>query len=154
VTDSYTNIWWMSKSDTPKADNRRILRPYSRSTRRMHQRLLQRWSATIRARHREQGIPDRQRRSIMPSFIEMEPVDGQGDAVASNVFSIAHTNSNDFYLRECKTHGITPHPARMPLQLVDFFIQFLTEPGDLVLIPSRVDATGYCAERGATLGEF
>ena len=31
VTDSYTNMWWMSKTDDPKADNRKVLRPYSRS---------------------------------------------------------------------------------------------------------------------------
>jgi DNA modification methylase len=151
VTDSYTNIWWMSKSDTPKADNRRILRPYSGSTRRMHQR------GSFNAGRRPSGhvigskafLTDNGG-SIMPSFIEMEPVDaGKETRLPSNVFSIAHTNSNDFYLRECKAHGITPHPARMPLQLVDFFIQFLTEPGDLVLDPfAGSNATGYCAERG------
>lgn len=28
VTDSFTHIWWMARSDFPKADNKRVLRPY------------------------------------------------------------------------------------------------------------------------------
>src|SRR5262249_15186534 len=28
LTDSYTHIWWMAKSDFPKANNRKVLRPY------------------------------------------------------------------------------------------------------------------------------
>ena len=27
--DSFTHVWWMSNSDYPKADNRRVLRPYT-----------------------------------------------------------------------------------------------------------------------------
>src|SRR6266700_7681907 len=29
LTDSFTHVWWMAKSDFPKADTRRVLRPYS-----------------------------------------------------------------------------------------------------------------------------
>jgi hypothetical protein len=29
--DSFTHLWWMSKSDYPKANNRKVLRPYSKS---------------------------------------------------------------------------------------------------------------------------
>src|SRR5690348_16676574 len=29
ATDSFTHLWWMAKSDYPKADTRRVLRPYS-----------------------------------------------------------------------------------------------------------------------------
>lgn len=36
VTDSYTHLWWMSRTDRPKADNRKVLRPYSNATKRMH----------------------------------------------------------------------------------------------------------------------
>ena len=31
MVDSFTHIWWMSKSDYPKANNKRVLRPYSDS---------------------------------------------------------------------------------------------------------------------------
>ena len=33
--DSYTHVWWMAKSDYPKADNRKILRPYSKSMKKL-----------------------------------------------------------------------------------------------------------------------
>ncbi len=35
VIDSFTRIWWMSTTDEPKADNRRVLRPYSKSMERL-----------------------------------------------------------------------------------------------------------------------
>jgi len=87
--------------------------------------------------------------SIMPNVIEIEPIDPNKNArLPINAFTIAHTNSNDYYLRECKKRDVEPHPARMPLQLIDFFIQFLTDPGDLVFDPfAGSNATGFCAER-------
>ena len=33
--DSFTHVWWMSNSDYPKADNRRVLRPYSKSMKKL-----------------------------------------------------------------------------------------------------------------------
>lgn len=150
VTDSYTNIWWMARTDNPKADNRRILRPYSKSTRRMHERGAFNDGVRPSGHHiSKQAFLTDNGGSIMPNFVEVEPVDPtQETRLPANVFSLAHTNSNDHYLRECKARGIEPHPARMPLQLVDFFIQFLTDPGDLVFDPfAGSNATGYCAER-------
>jgi DNA modification methylase len=35
VKDAVNVIWWLSKSENPQADNRRVLRPYSRSMRRL-----------------------------------------------------------------------------------------------------------------------
>ncbi len=85
----------------------------------------------------------------MPSVLEIEPIDPNKDSrLPTNAFTIAHTNSNDYYLRECKRRNVEPHPARMPLQLIDFFTQFLTDPGDLVFDPfAGSNATGFCAER-------
>ncbi len=149
VTDSYTHIWWMSRTDRPKADNRNVLRPYSNATKQMHLR------GTFNAGERPSGhiiskdsfLKDNGG-SIMQNAIEMEPIEPQKDIrLPTNAFSIAHTNSNDYYIRTCKERGIPPHPARMPLQLINFFIHFLTEPGDLILDPfAGSNATGYCAE--------
>ena len=85
----------------------------------------------------------------MQNALELEPIEPQKEVrLPTNAFSIAHTNSNDHYLRECKQADIKPHPARMPLQLIDFFIQFLTDPGDLVFDPfAGSNATGYCAQQ-------
>jgi DNA modification methylase len=51
----------------------------------------------------------------------------------TNVLTIANTDSNSRYLRYCRELGITAHPARFPLRLPQFFIEGLTEPGDVVL---------------------
>src|SRR5690606_5403619 len=65
-----------------------------------------------------------------------------------NAFSFSNTSSNDFYTRSCKKKDITPHPARMPMGLAAFYIQYLTEPGDLVLDPfAGSNTTGYAAAR-------
>ncbi len=86
--------------------------------------------------------------SIMQNAIEIEPIESEKEVrFPTNAFSIAHTISNDYYLRKCKEYGIKPHPARMPLQLIDFFIQFLTDPDDLILDPfAGSNTTGFCAQ--------
>lgn len=148
VTDSYTHVWWMSNTDSPKADNRKVLRPYSKSTQKMHQR------GSYNSGHRPSGhnispqsfLKDNGG-SITPNIIEIEPINPNKESRLPNIFSFAHTNSNDYYLRMCKEKHILPHPARMPLQLIEFFIQFLTDPGDLVLDPfAGSNATGFCAQ--------
>jgi DNA modification methylase len=85
--------------------------------------------------------------SISPNLFELEPMDGEREVCLPNAFSISNTNSNDFYMQECRKQGITPHPARMPLGLASFFITFLTDPGDLVLDPfAGSNTTGFTAE--------
>jgi putative addiction module CopG family antidote len=56
-------------------------------------------------------------------------------AIPPNLLSLANTDSNSTYLRECRERGIKPHPARFPHGLPEFFINFLTDPGDLVVDP-------------------
>jgi DNA modification methylase len=64
-----------------------------------------------------------------------------------NAFSLANTASNDSFLRMCRARRLTPHPARMPVGLAAFFIEFLTSPGDLVLDPfAGSNTTGFAAE--------
>lgn len=149
VTDSYTHLWWMSRTDNPKANNRNVLRPYSKSTTIMQRR--GKFNAGPRPSGHvisEQAFLKDNGGSIMPNVLEIEPIDPNKDSrLPTNAFTIAHTNSNDYYLRECKRRNVEPHPARMPLQLIDFFLQFLTDPGDLVFDPfAGSNATGFCAE--------
>ena len=64
-----------------------------------------------------------------------------------NVLSFSNTNSNDYFMRACRKKGITTHPARMHMGVADFFIEFLTDPGDLVLDPfAGSGTTCYAAE--------
>ena len=69
-------------------------------------------------------------------------------AIPPNLLELANTDSNSAYLRECRKHGTKPHPARFPHGLPEFFIKFLTEPGDLVVDPfAGSNITGEVAER-------
>lgn len=148
TTDSYTHVWWMAKTDFPKADNRRILRPYSRSMR----ELLKRRHYNTGKRPSEHNISEKgfltdHGGSISPNLLEIEPLQKNQDVRLPNVFRISNTGSNDFFLRTCRDRGIRPHPARMPIGLAGFFIKFLTKPGDLVLDPfAGSNTTGFVAE--------
>ncbi|NLW90209.1 MAG: site-specific DNA-methyltransferase [Syntrophomonadaceae bacterium] len=149
VTDSYTHIWWMAKSDRPKADNRKVLRPYSKSMEHLHD--TQQYNAGKRpSGHNisESSFLINHGGSIMPNALEIESIDPTKDPrLPSNAFSISNTNSADHYHRACREQDILPHPARMAPELASFFINFLTDPGDLVLDPfAGSNTTGYCAE--------
>lgn len=148
--DSYTHVWWMANSDYPKADNRKVLRPYSQSM----QRLLKRQGYNSGKRPSEHIISEKSflvdhKGSIMHNVIELEQIDQSRDLrMPTNMFSFANTNSNDYFLNACREEEIPPHPARMPTSLASFFVEFLTDPGDIVLDPfGGTNTTGYCAEK-------
>ena len=149
LTDSFTHIWWLAKSDFPKADNTRVLRPYSKSM----DGLLKRQSYNSGQRPSEHRISEgsftkNHGGSIMPNVLELEQMDSSREVRLPNVMSVANTSSNDFFHRTCREKGIKLHPARMPEQVASFFIEFLTEPGDLVLDPfAGSNTAGYTAER-------
>lgn len=148
ATDSFTHIWWMAKTDYPKADNRKVLRPYSASMKALLRR--QAYNAGRRpSEHRisKKGFLARHRGSIAPNFFELESMESGRVVRLPNSFSFSNTNSNDYFFRACREKNLAPHPARMPLGLSAFFIQFLTSPGDLVLDPfAGSNTTGFAAE--------
>jgi site-specific DNA-methyltransferase (cytosine-N4-specific) len=148
--DSFTHVWWMSNSDYPKADNSKVLRPYSKSMK----SLLKRGKYNSGKRPSEHVISDsgflnENEGSIMHNVIELEQMDENRELrLPFNAFSHANTRSRDYFTQKCKENGIVPHPARMQFELVDFFIKFLTDEGDIVLDPfAGSNTTGYCAER-------
>lgn len=148
--DSFTHIWWMAKKDYPKANNKSILRPYSKSMKSLLEK--QKYNAGKRPSQHvigAKGFLKDNGGSITHNLIELEPIDEKRDMrLPKNVFSIANTQSNDFYLRTCRERHIQPHPARMPLEIACFFIEFLTDLGDLVLDPfAGSNTTGFCAEK-------
>ena len=148
VTDSFTHIWWMAKSDYPKADNRRVLRPYSASMKKLLEtRKFNRGSRPSGFRVAEQAFRNDNGGAIPHNLFELEDIDPNRHARLPNAFSFANTASSDYFSRACKERKIEPHPARMPSGLVNFFVQFLTEPGDLVLDPfAGSNTTGYVSE--------
>lgn len=148
--DSFTHIWWISNSDYPKADNRRILRPYSKSMK----KLLESGKYNFGKRPSEHIISEKgfltdNQGSISHNILELEQIDEKKEfRQPYSMFSISNTKSNDFFTKTCKKRGFVPHPARMPLELASFFINFLTDEGDLVLDPfGGSNTTGFCAEK-------
>jgi DNA modification methylase len=70
-----------------------------------------------------------------------------GGALPSNLLQLPNTESNGRYLSRCAAIGVRQHPARFPAKLPEFFIRFLTEPGDVVLdIFAGSNTTGWAAE--------
>lgn len=147
TVDSYTHVWWLAKSDFPKADNSKVLRPYSPSMK----KLLERGSYNAGRRPSEHSISESsflndKGGAIAHNFFEIEQMDEGREVRLPNAFSFSNSASNDFYHRACKERNITPHPARMPLGLASFFIEFLTDPRDLVLDPfGGSNTTGFAA---------
>ncbi len=150
TVDSYTHVWWLAKSDFPKADNSKVLRPYSKSMERLIKR--QKYNSGKRpSEHNisEKGFLKNNGGSIAHNFFEFEQMDHERSVrLPHSVLSFSNTNSNDYFLTQCRAKKITPHPARMSGGLVNFFIQFLTDSNDLVLDPfSGSNTTGFCAEK-------
>jgi len=149
LTDSYTHVWWMAKTTNPKADNRSVLRPYSKSM----QELLRKKKYNAGRRPSNHSISEKSfltnhGGSIMPNLLEIDPMGvNETTRLPVNVLRFSNTNSNDSFQRICRKNGIRPHPARMNPSLISFFIDFLTEPGDLVLDPfAGSNTTGFVAE--------
>ena len=148
--DSFTHVWWMSNHDYPMADNAKILRPYSKSM----NKLLEKGEYNAGKRpsgHNvsKSGFLTSNNGSISHNVLELEQMDERREVrFPVNALSIANTKSNDHFSLECKKKGVLPHPARTPSELVSYFIEFLTNEGDLVLDPfAGSNTTGYCAEK-------
>jgi hypothetical protein len=147
TVDSFTHVWWLAKTDTPKADNRKVLRPYSKAMK----DLLKRGAYNSGRRPSEHTVSEKgflndRGGSIAHNLFEMEPLEEHREVRLPNAFSFSNTASKDFFHAACKERGIVPHPARMPVGLASFFIEFLTDAGDLVLDPfGGSNTTGYAA---------
>jgi len=130
--DSVNNVWWFSKTEWPKADTKNVLAPYSERMK----KLLKDTEAFYTPKMRPSG------HDIGKSFAT-----DNGGAIPSNLIQISNSESNGQYLRGCKALGIKGHPARFPAKLPEFFIRFLTDPGDLVVdIFGGSNTTGQVAE--------
>lgn len=149
VKDSVNPVWWFSKTERPKADNRRVLKAYSKSMERLLERgynagprdsehvVGHKWSINNKG-----AIPENLFISAWP--FRHEIVDSEE---VHNILAISNTTSNDEYSRRCRKLERHKHPARFPIELPSFFIKFLTEPGDVVFDPfGGSSSTGKAAE--------
>jgi hypothetical protein len=144
VKDAFTRIWWMSPTERPKADNRRILRPYSSGM----EKLIRTGKYNSGMRPSEHGIGHKSFAVDNGGAIPSNVFGGDEVPSLSNVLKVSNTRSNDRYQLFCRDNSITPHPARMPTEIAEFFIKFLTDERDIVLDPfAGSNTTGAAAER-------
>jgi site-specific DNA-methyltransferase (cytosine-N4-specific) len=129
VKEAVTNIWWLSKTTEPQADNRQVLVPYSKSMKRL--------------------LKDGYQPAMRPSQHEIGPhfQRDNGGAIPPNVLTVPNTRSYDDYLFKCREAKLPIHPARFPPELPEFFIRFLTKTGQTVVDPfAGSNTTGQVAE--------
>jgi DNA modification methylase len=117
VKDAVNCIWWLSLTPYPRANNKRVLAPYSDS---MKDLLRNGYTAKLRPSGHD----------ISTKFQK-----DNGGSVPPNLMAIANTESNGVYQDYCRQNGFDIHPARFPYLVPAYFIRFLTNPGDLVLDP-------------------
>jgi DNA modification methylase len=140
VKDAVEYVWWLSKTPWPKADNRRVLRPYSNDMKRLNEKGLKRTT-------RPSG------HTIKPSFGKVNPGGSippnvLEDDISTDLLKFGNNAANDTYTTRCKEAGVDIHPARFPAALPEFFIQLLTDADDLVIDPfAGSNTTGAVAER-------
>lgn len=130
------NMWFTKKSDGRcKADNKKVLVPYSSRM----QKLIENPESFIKG---EQVTRPSGNVLTIKSWQK-----NNGGAIASNLLSFPNSSSNDSYQRFCKNLNIKAHPARYPYKLVEFWVNFLTDEGDLVVdIFAGSNTTGKVAE--------
>lgn len=132
VKDAVNTVWWLSRSEWPKADITKVLAPYSDRMK----KLLEDPDAFYTPKLRPSG------HDIGKSFGK-----DNGGAIPPNLLQISNSESNGQYLDGCRLIGEKQHPARFPVKLPEFFINMLTAPGDLVLdIFAGSNTTGQAAE--------
>lgn len=143
LKDSFTHVFWLSKSENPKADNRKVLNPYSSDMKRLLK--TQKYNAGLRPSGHlisEKGFLTDHGGSISANVIEIN--EGQGP---ESLLKFTGTSWDAGYRDYCKAEGLPAHPARMQASLSAFFIQFLTDEGDLVFDPfAGSNTTGSVAE--------
>jgi site-specific DNA-methyltransferase (cytosine-N4-specific) len=130
VKDSVEPCWWLSKTERPKAHNRNVLVPYSADMVRLIEH-------GFRAKRRPSG-----------HLAKETWARDKGGAIPGNVLIFGNNDSNGRYISLLAKRGLKVHPARFPVQLPEWFIRLLTEPGDVVVdIFGGSMTTGWAAER-------
>lgn len=128
MKDAVECVWWLSKTPWPKANNKNVLQDYSPDMKRLLER----------------GYKPKVRPS---GHIITKKFKDNGGSIPANIFICGNNDANGHYMERCKETKTKPHPARFPVQLPDFFIRFLTDPGDVVLDPfAGSNTTGQAAE--------
>ena len=131
--DRVDHVFWLSPSDTPKAKNTNVLLPDGEETKERFKQYFLSQEAT-------------QSRTQQGSLAAGTSHAVRG-TVPPNLIYGSELEMSSYYARECRRRGEQVHPERFPIELPRFFIEFLTEPADLILDPfAGSNTTGAAAE--------
>lgn len=134
--NSVNTVWWLSKTQYPKANISNVLVPYS--SRMKH--LIEKPEDFVK----EEGTERPSGHKLGKSSWTHD----NGGAIPPNLLQISNSESNSQYQRYCKKLGVKGHPARFPSALPEFFIKLLTDRNDLVVdIFGGSNTTGQVAEK-------
>ena len=129
IKDSVENVFWLSKTPNPKANNRSVLTEYSADMLRLIKR-------GYKAKERPSGHK-------LTSKFQAD----RGGAIPSNLIERGNNESNSAYIKRTAEMGQKAHPARFPAALPEFFVKLLTDRDDLVVDPfAGSNTTGAAAE--------
>lgn len=119
VKPSVEPLLWFSKGDHPKADNRRVLRPYADTT-------VKRCIGKVA------------KDTVRPSGIDIGAgafSKDNGGAIPNVLIEAANASSSDAWRKACRERDLDIHPATFPAAVPDFVIRLMTEAGDTVYDP-------------------
>lgn len=134
------SFYWLSPNpEKAKSDNRNVLLDYSESQKR------------AMASHKLNG-GHRRLRPSGNTVNDNAMLKDNGGSISGNLIVASPEGANAEYLNYCRAHDLPIHPARFPNSVCEFFIRFLTDPGDFVFDPFLGSArTGRSAQ---TLGRY
>lgn len=141
VKDSVNVVWWLSKTEYPKANNKNVLKPYTEA---MKSLLKKGYKAKLRpSGHNITGKFSKENAGAIPPNV----LDYQDEELPTNLMTLGNNDSNSGYMKGCAEAKIKPHPAKFPRRFAEFFVKFLTDESDLVLDPfAGSNTTGWVAE--------
>ena len=117
--NGYEQVYLLSATGRTKCSNLRVLNPYHPR----HRALIARGGERVD--------------TLSPSGIKwpgQRYTNDAGGSIPGNVHTIA-PDRDVAYRRFCAEHRLGAHPAMMPIKLAEFFVNFTSEPGDLIYDP-------------------
>lgn len=150
LKDSVEYVWWLSKTEWPKASNQRVLNgSFSADMHRLNKRGVKPTERPSGHKINASWAKIKTKGSIPAGFLDAELFNPEelGIEPPGSVQIMGNNAANDSYTLKCKEAGLKVHPARFPAKLPEFYIKMLTEEDDIVLDPfAGSNTTGAVAE--------
>ena len=137
LSSAYEPIYWFTNDPTSvRSDNRRVLQQHVDR----HRKLMEQGGEMRNANYGDGAYRLREGKSFSNVTVGKIP---------RNVIERGHSCADTIaYRQECDRLGIPKHGAMFPTYIPEFFVKFLTNPGELVVDPfGGTGKSGLAAER-------